>query len=150
LRASRRGPTQAMRSPSMSTAASLKTSSSAISRPRRARAGPRQVTTCRAPTSSVFSRPPRASADEWRAAGPLRWRPHSPRRRAALPALHEIVQGAAEAGTLALPQPTDTGGQALERYALLRQRDPAPQMLALGEQLEHEAISAVQVLHLAR
>src|SRR5216117_2791853 len=55
-----RGPTHAMQSPSINTAASESTSTSAISRPRRARAGPRHVTTCRAPTSNVFSRDPRS------------------------------------------------------------------------------------------
>src|SRR5438132_14418073 len=67
-----------------------------------------------------------------------------------LTALHEVVQRAAEAGALPLPQPADTGGQPLERDALLRQRDPAPQVLVLGKQLEHEAIGAVQVSDVAR
>ena len=71
-------------------------------------------------------------------------------RCADVPALHEVVQGAPEPGALALPQPADARGEALKRDALLREPDPAPDVLVLGEQLEDEAIGAVQVLRLAR
>src|SRR5437879_13061989 len=70
--------------------------------------------------------------------------------RSNLTTFHEVVQGATEASALPLPQPADPGGQPLKRHALLRQRDPTPQVLVLREQLEHEAIGAAPVRRVPR
>src|SRR5437016_2410063 len=70
--------------------------------------------------------------------------------RADLAPLHQVVQSAPEAGTLALAEPADACRQSLERDPLLRQRDPAAQRLVLRKQLEHEAIGAAQLARLAR
>src|SRR3989442_1271064 len=51
--------------------------------------------------------------------------------------LHQLVQRAAELCPLPLAQPADARGQALERHPLLREPDPAMQVLVLGEELEH-------------
>src|SRR5439155_178253 len=149
-RASERGPTQAIRSPSIRTAASCNTSRSANSRPRRARAGPRHVTIWLAPTSSVLSRPlpPPASGAGSHAGGP-RVAPDDHGRTDLAPP-HQLVQRATELRPFPLTQPADAGGQALERHPLLREPDPAAQVLVLGEELEHQAVGAVQVGGVAR
>ncbi len=62
----------------------------------------------------------------------------------------QVVQGAAEPRPLPLPQPADPGRQPLERHPLLRQADPAGEVLVLGEQLERQAVGARQVLGVPR
>src|SRR2546427_13280500 len=71
-------------------------------------------------------------------------------RCADLAALHQLVQRTAELCPLPLAQPADARGQSLERHPLLREPDPAMQVLVLGEELEHQAISAMQVARVAR
>src|SRR5690606_11321383 len=56
----------------------------------------------------------------------------------------------AEPRPLALAQPADPRGKALELDLLARYRDPAPQVLILREQLEDEVVRAVDVLQIAR
>ncbi len=51
---------------------------------------------------------------------------------------------------LAVPEPADAGGQALERDALLRGADPLVQPLVVGEQVEHGPVGGVDVLRVAR
>src|SRR2546422_1779440 len=71
-------------------------------------------------------------------------------RCADLAPLHQLVQRTAELCPLPLAQPADARGQSLERHPLLREPDPAMQVLVLGEELEHQAISAMQVARVAR
>ena len=54
-------------------------------------------------------------------------------RRLDLAFLHKIVDGQPKLRSLAVAQPADAGGQALELDALLRQIDPSTENAVVGE-----------------
>src|SRR5437763_15905458 len=65
-------------------------------------------------------------------------------------ATHEIVQCDAEARALALAQPADARGQSLKCHALLRQRDPASEMVVVWKQFQHELVGTPQISGVSR
>ena len=65
------------------------------------------------------------------------------------PRRDEIVERDAEPRALALPEPADARRQSLKLDPLLRERDPATQMLVVRKQLEHQLVGARDVLRIA-
>src|SRR5688572_23734008 len=66
------------------------------------------------------------------------------------PAADEIVQRQAEAGAIALAEPEDPRGQALERDSFARQLNPAAQPTVVREELERETVGGGDVCRIAR
>ena len=62
-----------------------------------------------------------------------------------LAARDEVVERDAESRALALAQPADARRQPLELDPLARERDPAPQVLVVRKQLEHQLVGARDV-----
>src|SRR5690625_5075477 len=67
-----------------------------------------------------------------------------------LTARYEIVERDPEPRPLALAEPADPGREPLEGNPLLRHRDPAPEVLILGEEFEDEFIGPVDILRITR
>src|SRR3954465_2603276 len=61
-------------------------------------------------------------------------------RRRQVTARHEVVERQTEGRAVALPQPADARRQALEVDALAREGDPAPQVLVVRKEIEHQLV----------
>src|SRR5581483_2882111 len=66
------------------------------------------------------------------------------------PFFYELVHGESELRALAITEPADARGEALEFNALARQVDPALQNLIIWEELEHQVIRDRNVRRLTR
>src|SRR2546426_5271425 len=62
----------------------------------------------------------------------------------------QLIDGDAKLGAIRLSKPTDAGGKPLKFYLLLRERDPAAQMLVVGKQLERQIVRALDVFRISR
>src|SRR5262245_63439272 len=71
-------------------------------------------------------------------------------RRLHYAAADQIVYRQPEARALAVAEPEDTGGQPLERDALVREPDPAAERRVPREHLEREAVGGGDVGGIAR
>src|SRR5205823_5356830 len=69
--------------------------------------------------------------------------------RAHLAGAHQIVDHLAEARPLAVAEPADAGGQALELHPLAGQLDPAHHRWVAGELAKHHVVYLVDVLGVA-
>ena len=70
-------------------------------------------------------------------------------RRLDSPGPHELVEDEPHLRALAVPEPADARGQALELHALACQADPARERPVLRERLEHGVVGRVDVLGIA-
>src|SRR5450432_3277543 len=70
-------------------------------------------------------------------------------RRGELAARDEIIQRDAELRAIALTEPADARGEPLKVHLLLRELDPARELLVVRKELEDQLIGAVDILRIA-
>src|SRR6185295_13699362 len=58
----------------------------------------------------------------------------------------EVVDGEAEFCAVGLAQPADTSRQPLKLDPLLRERDPAPQVIVVRKKLQRQVVDALDVV----